>query len=209
MPRPDVSWATLWLLLCPLYIGKAVHVFLDVHSVKWSKPHWMTYCMLNNLLLYLCLKGCIFKVSSSREGGGVDVRVLREKAGRSLVGGWGQNYHNWSIPRVSSSRKRTGQGLSSSKQEHFLHQSHHQSAASSFKVTLDGWYQNAKRIFFPILLFLEAMKLSFFAWLNVVFLLAGVSSRRMTIVWTLADRCWDEIFFFLNLPLDMNIHWHS
>lgn len=95
----------------------------------------MTYCMLDNLLLYLCLKGCIFKVSSSREGwgGGVDVCVLREKAG-----GIKSNYHNWSIPRVSSSRKRTGQGLSSSKQEHFLHQSHHQSAASSFKVTFDG-----------------------------------------------------------------------
>lgn len=43
-------------------------MFLDVHSVKWSKPHWMTYCMLDNLLLYLCLKGCIFKVSSSRDG---------------------------------------------------------------------------------------------------------------------------------------------
>lgn len=97
----------------------------------------MTYCMLKNLL-YLCLKGCIFKVSSSREGG-VDVCVLREKVGGVWwVGGVKSNYHNWSIPRVSSSRKRTGQGLSSSKQEHFLHQSHHQSAASSFKVTLDG-----------------------------------------------------------------------
>lgn len=89
MPRPDVSWATLWLLLCPLYIGKAVHVFLDVHSVKWSKPHWMTYCMLNNLLLYLCLKGCIFKVSSSREGGGglMFVSSGRRRGGVWWVGG--------------------------------------------------------------------------------------------------------------------------
>lgn len=132
-------------------------------------------------------------------GGLMFVSSLRRQGGVWWVGKGGgvkSNYHNWSIPRVSSSRKRTGQGLSSSKQEHFLHQSHHQSAASSFKVTLDGWYQNTKRIFFPILLFLEAMKLSFFAWLNVVFLLAGVSGKRMTIVWTLADRCWDEIFFF-------------
>lgn len=206
-PRPDVSWATPWLLLCPLYIGKAVHVFLDVHSVKWSKPHWMTYCMLNNLLLYLCLKGCIFKVSSSREGGwGVGlmfVSSVRRQGGAWWVGGVKSNYHNWSIPRVSSSRKRTGQGLSSSKQEHFLHQSHHQSAASSFKVTLDGWYQNAKRIFFffffpPSFCFQKAMKLSFFAWLNVVFLLAGVSgkthdhcvnSRRPMLRW--------EFFLFL------------
>lgn len=210
MPRPYVSWATLWLLLCPLYIGKAVHVFLDVHSVKWSKPHWMTYCMLNNLLLYLCLKGCIFKVSSSREGGGglMFVSSVRRRGGVWWVGGVKSNYHNWSIPRVSSSRKRTGQGLSSSKQEHFLHQSHHQSAAS-FKVTLDGWYQNAKRIFFlPIFLFLEAMKPSFFAWLNVVFLLAGVSGKRMTIVWTLTDRRWNEIFLKKNLLLVMNIHNH-
>lgn len=35
-------------------------------------------------------------------------------------GGSKVNYHNWSIPRVSSSRKWTGQGLSSSKQEHFF-----------------------------------------------------------------------------------------
>lgn len=29
----DPSWANLWLLLCPLYIGNAVHVFLDVLSL--------------------------------------------------------------------------------------------------------------------------------------------------------------------------------
>lgn len=64
-----------------------------------------------------------------------------ETEGVGSGGGRGQggrsNYHNWSIPRVSSSRKGAGQDLSSSKQEHFLHQSHHQSAAS-FKVTMDG-----------------------------------------------------------------------
>lgn len=131
-------------------------MFLDVHSVKWSKPHWMTYCMLDNLLLYLCLKGCIFKVSSSRDGWvgvGVGVGLMfvsafeEEGVGCGVCGGGGRAGgdgeagvidHNWSIPRVSSSRKGAGQGLSSSKQEHFLHQSHHQSAASSFKVTTDG-----------------------------------------------------------------------
>lgn len=71
--------------------------------------------------------------------GGFDVCVHLGKEGVGSGGGRGRsNYHNWSIPRVSSSRKGAGQGLSSSKQEHFLHQSHHQSAASSFKVTTDG-----------------------------------------------------------------------
>lgn len=74
--------------------------------------------------------------------GGFGVCVHLEEEGVGSGGGRGRggrsNYHNWSIPRVSSSRKGAGQGLSSSKQEHFLHQSHHQSAASSFKVTPDG-----------------------------------------------------------------------
>lgn len=104
----------------------------------------MTYCTWDNLLLYLCLNGCILKVSSSRDGwvGGFDVCDvcvhLEEERGR-VGGGSRVNYHNWSIPRVSSSRKWTGQGLSSSKQEHFFApKSSSKRSFFLFKVTTDG-----------------------------------------------------------------------
>lgn len=44
----------------------------------------------------------------------------RSRSGEEGTRGSIVNYHNWSIPRVSSSRKWTGQGLSTSKQEHFF-----------------------------------------------------------------------------------------
>lgn len=85
--------------------------------------------------------------------------------GSGGMGFMGVNYHNWSIPRVSSSRKWTGQGLSSSKQEHFLHQSHHQSAASSYSKSLRMDDIRTQRNFF-VLLFLETKKLSFFCMIK-------------------------------------------
>lgn len=183
----------------------------------------MTYCTWDNLLLYLCLNGCILKVSSSRDRVGGWVWCLwclcpswGGRGGVWLGGGAGRgqgvNYHNWSIPRVSSSRKWTGQGLSSSKQEHFFApKSSSKRSFFLFKVTTDGWYQNPKGFF--VLLFLETKK-SFFAWLSVVFLLACVPGKSMTIVWTLTYRCvWKMLRKFLHeifyLPLDMNVHWHS
>lgn len=56
----------------------------------------MTYCMLDNLLLYLCLKGCVFKVSSSGGGwggGGFDVCARLEKVGEGAwwAGGGGES----------------------------------------------------------------------------------------------------------------------
>lgn len=105
----------------------------------------MMYCMWDNFLLYLCLNGCILKVSSSRDGLGVggadvcDVRVHLKEEGVEVLGGSRVNYHNWSIPRVSSSRKWTGQGLSSSKQEHFFApKSSSKRSFFLFKVTTDG-----------------------------------------------------------------------
>lgn len=66
----------------------------------------MTYCTWDNLLLYLCLNGCILKVSSSRDGwvGGFDVCdvcVHLEEEGGGVWGreGTGVNYHNWSITK--------------------------------------------------------------------------------------------------------------
>lgn len=99
--------------------------------------------MLDNLLLYPCLKGCIFKVSSSRDGraGGFDVRVHLEKEGVGGRGGDGEAgvtittglyqeclHRGRGQDRVCPLRNRNI----------LLHQSHHQSAASSFKVTTDG-----------------------------------------------------------------------
>ena len=78
-------------------------------------------------------------------GGGFDVCDvcvhLEEEGGGVWAGreGTGVNYHNWSIPRVSSSREWTGQGLSSSKQEHFFApKSSSKRSFFLFKVTTDG-----------------------------------------------------------------------
>lgn len=118
-------------------------MFLDVHSVKWSKPLWMTYCMLDNLLLYLCLKGCIFKVSSSRDGGVglMSVSTLRRK-GWGLVGGGDGGAEVTVTTGLYQECLHRGRGQDRvcplRNRNIFLHQSHHQSAASSFKVTTDG-----------------------------------------------------------------------
>lgn len=128
-----------------LYIGNAVCVFRRSPSVKWSKPHWMTYCTWDNLLLCPCLNGCNLKVSSSRDGwvGSMFVSISRWKGvGCGLI-----KYHNWSIPRVSSSRKRAGQGLSSSEQEHFFCTKVIIKAQLLIQFAMDGCYQKSQGCF--------------------------------------------------------------
>lgn len=95
----------------------------------------MTCSTRDNLLLYLCLNGCNLKVSSSGDGwvGGGQCSCLAQ--GRSGLGGGGvikgkvsQLVNTKSVfikeeGRAGSVLFRTG--------TFFLHQSHHQSAASS------------------------------------------------------------------------------
>lgn len=91
-------------------------------------PKWMAFCMWDNLLLYPCFEWlCFLSRVFIRWQGGAGGRGLiclcpspRSRSGEEGARGSIVNYHNWSIPRVSSSREWTGQGLSSSKQEHFF-----------------------------------------------------------------------------------------
>lgn len=137
------------------------------------------------------------------------VSISRSKwVGWGGVGGSRVNYHNWSIPRVSSSRKWTGQGLSSSKQEHFFApKSSSKRSFFLFKVTTDGWYQNSKGFFFVFIF--RDKETVFFAWLSVVFLLACVPGKSMTIVWTLTYQCvWKMLRKFLH-EIFLLTSWHE
>lgn len=73
----------------------------------------------------------------------------------------------------------------------FLHQSHHQSAASSYSRSLRmDDIRTQKDLFCSFFSFFKDKEtVSSFAWLSVVFLLACVPGKSMTIVWTLTYRC--------------------
>ena len=159
----------------------------------------MTYCTWDNLLLYLCLNGCILKVSSSRDGwgggGGCCCCCLFLSwggRGRGLGGGGGyrgklsqlvytKSVFIEGVDRTGSVLFETGTFFCTKviiKAQLLLIQGHY------------GWMiSERKTIFFVLFSFKDKETVSSFAWLSVVFLLACVPGKSMTIVWTLTYRC--------------------
>ena len=159
----------------------------------------MTYCTWDNLLLYLCLNGCILKVSSSRDGWGLLVMcffvlsLLPGGRGGGLWGGAGGYRGKLSqlvytksvfiegVDRTGSVLFETGTFFCTKviiKAQLLLIQGHY------------GWMiSELKRIYFVLFSFKDKETVSSFAWLSVVFLLACVPGKSMTIVWTLTYRC--------------------
>lgn len=152
------SWANLWLLPCPLYIGNAVTVFLDVRSLS-SVPlddvpyvgQFIAVSVFERLYFWKCHhpgKGVV---------GGFDVCVWEgERSGSGGKGGSKVSQLVYTKSVFIKEVDRTGSVLFENRNI-FLHQSHQ--SAASFKVTTDRWYQN--RIFVG-LLFLETKKQIFF-----------------------------------------------
>lgn len=114
----------------------------------------MTYCTWDNLLLYLCLNGCIFKLCNhprmgGRAGFNVCVHLEVKVRGRKWGGGGGQKL----IITTGLYQECLHQGSGQDRvcplrnRNIFLHQSHHQSAASSSRYY--GWMiSELQRIFF-------------------------------------------------------------